>query len=344
MANNNRLDSLFEPVPKLFIGNVNVVLLLLILAGLGLAGWAFTVYLGPNPVYQENSATITGPMREYKILQEKNGRRMFLWLQDSPYTFQIQSGLFKKMAVQEFLAREQAGSTLTIIADQREVNKPRWAPAYPKYKLVAVFALAGQKEYLPIEEAHAYYEQDKRYALYVAIGGVVCALILFPGVFRKSGQEAFANFAGSQSPGKIEQFFFGYETKMLTPDSYYLFFVRSNELLAARVGGQMMGFHETSNDPSLYADAKLLSKYLEILKTGLPLVEADKRNFVVSSGEIREISFSAKPRFWVGHLPHAGTMSLHFHQGKRRQFILLGDQSIADIAVLLTKNNFLVKN
>lgn len=60
----------------------------------------------------------------------------------------------------------------------------------------------------------------------------------------------------------------------------------------------------------------------------------NKANFVISRRDIKAVQYDPKKKFGMGNYPHDGKIVIETKDGKKREFIILGDQSgqtIADI-------------
>jgi hypothetical protein len=130
-----------------------------------------------------------------------------------------------------------------------------------------------------------------------------------------------------------EHAFIANEAHWITPDVVYLVLVGSGVVAGARVGGQLVTtpFGDYSSDPTTYAKASLLERYMSADPLDPGFLEADRKNFRFSSAELLEARFSARRTLWTGGVPNSGTVTLVPRAGRRRRLILLGHQDLGAV-------------
>ena len=131
--------------------------------------------------------------------------------------------------------------------------------------------------------------------------------------------------------------FIANEAHWFTLDVVYLVVVRNGTVAGARVGGQLLATSRRSysTEPSDYAKPKLLLRWAAADPIAPDFLADDRKNFVYSSAEIREAHVSRRRALWTGAIPNSGSVTLAPREGRRRRFILLGEQDPAAIHSLL---------
>ena len=128
--------------------------------------------------------------------------------------------------------------------------------------------------------------------------------------------------------------FIANEARWLTLDVIYLVFVRNGAIAGARVGGQLLG-NAHSTDPSFYAKPELLLRWASAGSLAHEFLESDRKNFLYSTAELREVVITRRRALWTGAIPNSGSVILTPRSGRRRRLILLGDQNLQAVTSLL---------
>ena len=130
--------------------------------------------------------------------------------------------------------------------------------------------------------------------------------------------------------------FIANEANWFTLDVIYLVIVRNGAVAGARVGGQLFGTANAySTDPSSYAKPELLLRWAAADTLAHEFLESDRKNFLYSAGELRDVVLTRRRALWTGAIPNSGSVTLTPRTGRRRRLILLGDQSLQAVHSLL---------
>lgn len=113
-------------------------------------------------------------------------------------------------------------------------------------------------------------------------------------------------------------------------------------------GGDPMSFSITSlmsvngdtSNPYSYIKASYLKKLENHDLTGREIIDVSSCNFNLLSGDIEEVTFTNKKKWGMGPYPHDGRVFVKLRNGKKREFIILGNQSTVDITNWINKKAF----
>lgn len=81
------------------------------------------------------------------------------------------------------------------------------------------------------------------------------------------------------------------------------------------------------NNPLSYVKNKYLQPLLEDDINLDSIVEKDKANFKIYKRDIVEVAYDQKKKWGMGYYPHDGKVYVKTVDNKKREFIILGDQS-----------------
>ena len=131
--------------------------------------------------------------------------------------------------------------------------------------------------------------------------------------------------------------FIANEAHWFTLDVVYLVFVRNGVVAGARIGGQILAgaVGSYSTEPSAYAKPELLLRWAAADPTAPGFLEADRKNFLYGSAELREARVSRRRALWTGPIPNSGSVTLVPRAERRRRLILVGEQDLTAIHSLL---------
>jgi len=131
---------------------------------------------------------------------------------------------------------------------------------------------------------------------------------------------------------------------LLTKDQ--LIGLKVNGLVSVESGGSILA-KELANtmtvkgdlqNPYSYVKSKYLDKLqdLELAKEGI--LQHDKSNFIIRRADIINAYFDPKKKWGMGYYPHDGKVYVATNDGKKKEFIILGNQSGHKVAsLILTK-------
>jgi hypothetical protein len=130
--------------------------------------------------------------------------------------------------------------------------------------------------------------------------------------------------------------FIANEAHWFTLDVVYLVFVRNGAIAGARVGGQLVAnARNYPAEPTYYAKPKLLLRWVGADPSAPDFLASDRKNFLYSTAELREVAFTPRRALWTGGIPNSGSVILAPRNGRRRRLILLGDQDLQAIFSLV---------
>jgi hypothetical protein len=134
--------------------------------------------------------------------------------------------------------------------------------------------------------------------------------------------------------------FIANEAHWFTPDVVYLVFIRNGAVAGARVGGQILAYPNNAEvaEPTGYAKPEWLLRWAAADPLAPGFLEADRKNFFYSNGELREAHITRRRALWTGPIPNSGSVTLTPRAGRRRRLILLGDQDPRAIHSLLVSS------
>lgn len=67
------------------------------------------------------------------------------------------------------------------------------------------------------------------------------------------------------------------------------------------------------------------------------IINANKTNFILKISDIKSATYNPSKKFGMGYYPHDGRVTIRTIQNKKREFIILGNQSGQHIANLLIR-------
>ncbi|WDF47180.1 hypothetical protein PQ459_01565 [Chryseobacterium sp. KACC 21268] len=125
----------------------------------------------------------------------------------------------------------------------------------------------------------------------------------------------------------------------------FLVGIQANGMVSVEGGGDIITHFVTSkmaidNDlenPFSYLKNKYLDKIANLDLLDGSIINANKTNFILKISDIKSATYNPSKKFGMGHYPHDGRVTIRTIQNKKREFIILGNQSGQHIANLLTK-------
>ncbi len=122
--------------------------------------------------------------------------------------------------------------------------------------------------------------------------------------------------------------------------------IKVNGLVSVESGGNILA-KELSNtmtvkgdlqNPYSYIKSKYLDRVQDLELTDENILAQDKSNFVIHRAGIINAYYDPKKKWGMGYYPHDGKVYVSTNNGKKKEFIILGDQSGLKIAShILTK-------
>lgn len=154
----------------------------------------------------------------------------------------------------------------------------------------------------------------------------------------------------NQSEGPIEFFDLqGQPTvvSFLAMEYYAMMFNRSfavmvtkNAICGAKMFG-VVGSPRTAigvylwRDPRNFINKKTLEKYHSIESESPAFLKIDKVNFQIPCNSVKGIGYTSKKKMSMGGVPHSGSLFVYLVDGRKREFILLGNQDGEEIERLM---------
>lgn len=124
----------------------------------------------------------------------------------------------------------------------------------------------------------------------------------------------------------------------------YLTGIQGNGLVSVEGGKDILTRQITSNmaikgdltNPYSYLKNKYLEKITDLNLIDGSIVEANKTNFLIKLSDIKSANYNPSKKFGMGPYPHDGRVVIETFDNKKREFIILGNQSGKNIANLIT--------
>ena len=125
----------------------------------------------------------------------------------------------------------------------------------------------------------------------------------------------------------------------------YLIGIQSNGMVSVEGGEDVLTHFMTAkmaikNDlenPTSYLKSKYLDKIDNLDLLDGSIINANKTNFILKISDIKSATYNPSKKFGMGYYPHDGRVTIRTIQNKKREFIILGNQSGQHIANLLTR-------
>jgi hypothetical protein len=90
-------------------------------------------------------------------------------------------------------------------------------------------------------------------------------------------------------------------------------------------------------NPYSYIKSKYLQLYQHTNLLDGSILKVSRSNFMIKRNEVKEVRYDPSKKWGIGYYPHDGKIYISYPGGKKREFIVLGNQSgksIADIILL----------
>lgn len=88
-------------------------------------------------------------------------------------------------------------------------------------------------------------------------------------------------------------------------------------------------------NPYSYIKSKYIDKVHDCDLFNGSILAKNKSNFVIKTADIKNAHYDSKKKWGMGYYPHDGKVYIETFGGKKREFIILGNQSGAKIAKLI---------
>ena len=88
-------------------------------------------------------------------------------------------------------------------------------------------------------------------------------------------------------------------------------------------------------NPYSYIKSKYIDKVHDVDLSDTSILKQDQANFVIQRADIKNAYYDPKKKWGMGYYPHDGKVYILTNDGKKREFIILGNQSGHTIANLI---------
>ncbi|MFP5043058.1 hypothetical protein [Parasediminibacterium sp. JCM 36343] len=124
----------------------------------------------------------------------------------------------------------------------------------------------------------------------------------------------------------------------------YLIGIQGNGLISVEGGKDILTRQITSNmaikgdltNPYSYLKNKFLEKIVDLDLLDGSILNANKINFIIKTSDIKSAVYNSSKKFGMGPYPHDGRVTIETYDNKKREFIILGNQSGENIANFIT--------
>lgn len=124
----------------------------------------------------------------------------------------------------------------------------------------------------------------------------------------------------------------------------FLIGIQGNGLVSVEGGEDILTRQITSNmaikgdltNPYSYLKNKYLEKIADLNLIDGSIITANKTNFLMKLSDIKSAVYNPSKKFGMGPYPHDGRVTIETFENKKREFIILGNQSGEDIVNLIT--------
>ena len=147
--------------------------------------------------------------------------------------------------------------------------------------------------------------------------------------------------------------FVAMEYHMLILNRTYLILLTSDSLIGIKVNGivsiesggdritrkitNSLSIQGDLSDPHSYIKAKFIQQIIDTNLTDGSIIKANKSNFIIKKESVIKVYHDEKSKWGMGYYPHDGKVYITTKEGKKREFIILGNQSGKKIVQLISK-------
>ncbi len=129
-------------------------------------------------------------------------------------------------------------------------------------------------------------------------------------------------------------------TFLILKSSGFLIGIQGNGSVSVEGGRDILTRQITSslaikgdlNNPYSYIKNKYIEKIDNTDLLDGSLTKLNQTNFVIKLTDITDVKYNANKKFGMGPYPHDGTVTINTFDNKKREFIILGNQSGQEIA------------
>jgi hypothetical protein len=88
-------------------------------------------------------------------------------------------------------------------------------------------------------------------------------------------------------------------------------------------------------NPYSYVKAKYIDRIQECNLLDGSILQQNKSNFIIKRADIKNAYYDPKKKWGMGYYPHDGKVYIETNDGRKKEFIILGNQSGHKIATLI---------
>lgn len=119
--------------------------------------------------------------------------------------------------------------------------------------------------------------------------------------------------------------------------------IKVNGLVSVESGGNIiakelsttMAIRRDLQNPYSYVKSKYIDKVQDYNLLDGSILTQGKSNFVIQRTDIKNAYYDPKKKWGMGYYPHDGKVYIETDNGKKKEFIILGNQSGHKIATLI---------
>jgi hypothetical protein len=119
--------------------------------------------------------------------------------------------------------------------------------------------------------------------------------------------------------------------------------IKVNGLVSVESGGNIIAKELSATmtvkgdlqNPYSYINSKYLDRVQEYELLDGSILTQNKSNFVIKRTDIKNAYYDAKKKWGMGYYPHDGKVYIEIFDGRKKEFIILGNQSGQKIANLI---------
>lgn len=128
---------------------------------------------------------------------------------------------------------------------------------------------------------------------------------------------------------------------LLTNDS--LIGIKVNGLVSVESGGNIvakelsatMTVNGDLQNPHSYIKSKYIDRVKDFDLLDGSILKADKSNFVINRADVKNAYYDPRKKWGMGYYPHDGKVYIETFDGRKKEFIILGELSGQTIATLI---------
>jgi hypothetical protein len=122
--------------------------------------------------------------------------------------------------------------------------------------------------------------------------------------------------------------------------------IKVNGLVSVESGGNIiakdlaerMAISGDLQNPYSYVNSKYMDRVKDYDLFNESILTQNKSNFVIKRSDIKNAYYDPKKKWGMGYYPHDGKVYVETHDGRKKEFIIMGNQSGQKIANLIMIN------